>query len=386
MSLFKKAVIGALAALFVPIVAMAEGNLHAGPLEFHPYVSAREAYSNNVYATPDSKRRDWYTATTLGLKLDLPFREHKAEVGYNAVLTRYAQYDAENTTDHNAHGLLDFKIGSLIGLKLTEAYSKGHEPRGASSTGFIERYKTTDAAASLTYQLVDISKVRFDYSQTTWDFRNSEFRNRHEDTMSGYVYLKFLPKTSGFVEYDHTYVDYNDRHVSQNSEVDGGSLGLTWDITDSSGGTVKAGYQRKNFAVKTMKDYGTWTASVDMNHDFTDYTALTLAASRKLNETTLRGSRYILSTGASAELRHVFLTKFTGLLHGTYGKDKFSDIVEGAEGVRKDVSATYGAGVNYQMQDWLGAGLDYNHKHRNSNENANDFDENTYSISLNFAL
>jgi len=345
MNIIKKAAIGVIASILLPAAAMAEGNLHAGPLEFHPFLRLREAYSNNIYTTPNKKKPDWYTNTVAGLRLEMPFREHRAQVGYSAEFMRYAKYDSENTTDHHANGLLDFKFGSRLGLNLTDVYAKGHEARGASSTGFIERYETNAAKATASYALADISKVQLDYTRTNWDYKRSGFRNRNEDIVSAYVYLKFLPKTSGFIEYDHKYFDYNNDNSNMNSMEDSGSLGLKWEITETSTGTVKAGLVQKNFSNTANKDFKTWTASADINHDFTDFTGLSLGAYRMVNETTLTGNRYIVSTGGSLGLRHKFLTRFTGAANAAISNDRFSDTQSGVGPVRKDTTVVGGAGL-----------------------------------------
>ncbi|MBI5885674.1 MAG: outer membrane beta-barrel protein [Deltaproteobacteria bacterium] len=386
MNIIKKAAIGAIASILLPVAAMAEGNLHAGPLEFHPFLQLREAYSNNIYTTPNLKKPDWYTNTVAGLRLDLPFREHRAQAGYSAEFRRYAKYDSENTTDHHANGLLDFKFGRRLGLTLTDVYAKGHEGRGESSTGFIERYETNAAAASASYALADISKVQLDYTRISWDYKESGFRNRNEDLVSAYIYLRFLPKTSGFIEYDHKYIDYNANNSNLNSMEDSGSLGLKWEATETSTGTVKAGFVQKNFSNTANKDFKTWTASADVNHEFTDFSGFSLGAYRMVNETTLTGNRYIVSTGGNLELRHKFFTKFTGIVTAAIANDRFSDTQSGVGPVRKDTTVSGGAGLKYAMRDWLNAGLDYTHKDKNSNNNASDYEENIYGVNINFEL
>lgn len=382
----KKSLLIGLLALFVPGLARGEGNLHIGPLEIHPYVSAKETYSNNIYSTVNQEKRDYITITTPGLRLQLPFRAHQLMLDYNAVLTRYAKYDAENSTDHNANGLLDFKLGSLLGLKLQDAYGKNHEPRGASSTGFIERYETNTATASATYQLAEISKVQIDYAKSTWDYKRSNFRNRDEDVMSGYIYYRFLPKTSAFLEYDHKYVDYDIMSRNLNNNVDSALLGLTWEITERSKGTIKGGYLWKDFALASKKDYQTWTASIDLNYDFSDYTSLMLVGQRQVNEPSLSGTRFLVSTGGYAEFTHKFVEKLSAILHGSYGVDKFSEAVPPATIIRRDKTVTGGGGLNYLMKDWLKFGIDYTHKDKDSNMDASDYEENSYTLSISFAL
>ena len=386
MNIFKKVAIGVVAGILLPAAAMAEGNLHAGPLEFHPYLNLKEAYTNNVYQTPNAKMRDWFTEAKAGLRLDQPFRDSLLELDYNAVLKRYAKYDAENTTDHNASGLLDLKFGSRVSLALNDNYSKGHEPRGQAATGVIERYDTNAATASITYQLVDVSKVRFDYTKTTWDFKTSTYRNRNEDLVSAYVYLRFLPKTSAFVEVDRNYLDYNKANSAQNSTETSGLAGLIWEQSATSTGTIKAGYVNKDFSDRAVKDYSTWIAFADIKHELTETTGVKIGAHRKLNETTLVGSRYILNTGVDGSVHLKLLTKFTADVNFAINKDKYSDLTTGATVIRKDTTVTNGASLGYMVQDWVSAGVDYTHTDKNSNDDTNDYEENVYGVTLKFQL
>lgn len=386
MNILKKVAIGVAATMLFPALVMAEGNLHAGPLEIHPILKATESYTNNVYSRPNAKKRDWYTTTIAGLRLDLPFREHLLDLGYQATFNRYAKYDEENSTTHVADGLLDLKLGSRFGLTLSDRYSKSFESRGETATGIQEHFETNAATVSVAYELVDVSEVRLDYTKTTWDYKNSTYRARDEDLAEAYIYLKFLPKTSAFIEVDGNNIDYNDSNSSQNSQEITGLLGLTWELSDSSIGTVQAGYMKKNFNDKAVRDFNTWVAFADINHDITESTRIVLDAHRKVSETTLVGSRYILNTRGSARLIHSFFTKFSVDIHASLSKDAFSDINTGATLVRKDSTSASGVGVNYDIQNWLTAGLGYEQRDRNSNVDTADYDENIYSVSLKFEL
>lgn len=370
----------------VPGLAFGEGNMHIGQLEFHPYLLTKETYSDNIYSTSAAEKHDYFTTITPGLRLQFPFREHLLGAEYNKVLTKYARYEHENTIDQNANGFAVFKFGSLVGLKLLDVYARGHEPRGSSSTGFIEVYHTNAATASATYKLADVSKIQLDYTKTRWGFESSQFRDRQEGLVSAYIYYRFMPKTSAFVEYDHKKVDFEATTNNLDNKTDTGLFGLLWEITEKSKGTVKAGYLRKNFEVSSNKDFKTWTASADLNHEFSDYTSIKLVGQRIVNETTLQGVRYTTTTGAYGEFIHKLTYKISAVLRGSYGVDKFSDSVAPETKLRKDLTTSGGIGLKYAMRDWLEFTLDYNHKKRDSNIDANDYHENSYTFAINIAL
>ena len=101
-------------------------------------VFLEETYNDNIYATPADTQSDWITTITPGLKLFLPVRMHQFTVEYNAVINTYKDFTGENTTDHNARAIADFKLGSFFGLKLSDTYVKGHEARDFSRTGILD--------------------------------------------------------------------------------------------------------------------------------------------------------------------------------------------------------------------------------------------------------
>jgi len=377
-----------LAVLSVPALSAGEGNLHIGSLEIHPYISTNETYSDNIYYAATDKKHDYITTIMPGLKLLFPFRDHKIGAEYNKIFTKYARYYQENTTDENANGFMDFKFGRSLGLTLQDVYAKGHEPRSTSTTGLIEKYTANTAFASASYQLADVSKVKVDYSRSTLEFKSSDskFRDRGEDLISAYLYYRILPKTSAFVEYDYKQVDFDQSTSTLNNKVNSGLLGVTWEITEKSKGTVKGGYTWKNFESQAHKDFKTWVASIDLNHEFSDYTSLRLVGQRVVNETTLLDARYFATTGMYGEFTHKFTYKIAGVLKGSYGEDKFSDAVDPETKVRKDIVTAGGAGLKYQMRDWLEFAIDYNHRERNSNIDRIDYKENAYMVTINFAM
>ena len=383
----KRSLLVLLLVMFIPAPARGAGNLHIGPLEIHPYVSVRESYNDNIYATANERKADSITTTIPGLRLDLLFRTHELVLDYNAVSTNHATYTADDTTDQNARGLLDLRLGSQFGLSLSDFYTENHEPRGSSSTGFIEKYINNAAAASASYQLADVSKVEIGYTRNTWDFKTSKFRDREENMTSVYLYYQLLPKTSAFIAYDHKIVDFNSISSQDlNNDVDNESLGITWAITEKSKGTIKVGYLQKNFTKSSKTDYTTWTTSVDLNHELSDYTSLTLISQRMVNEANFQGINYLVSTGAYAELRHKFIKKLTAVVKGSLGTDDFSDAVPPETKKRQDLTTMGGMGLKYLIQDWLEAVIDYSHTNRNSNLDANDYWGNSYMFTINVAL
>jgi len=366
--------------------AGAAGNIRIGQMEIHPFLSLKEVFSDNIYSTSTDQKSDSITVTTPGVKLHWPFGMHRLEAEYYAVDSRYGTYHGENTTDEHVKGLIDLHLGSLFTVAVDGRFDKGHEGRSSSATGFIEVYRTNAASVTATYQLANKSKVQFDYTATAWNFMTSNFRDRDESLMAGYLYYRFLPKSSAFIEYDLKTVDFTDPTTPLDNSMGSLLLGLTWEMTGRSKGTVKVGRTSKDFDDPAVKDFSVWTWSVDLNHRFDELTSLTLVGGRQVNETNLYGTAYYLTTGLYGELTHKFMSKMALLVRGAYGTDTFSNAVAPSTTVREDKTNMLGAGLRYTMKDWLEFGADCNKRNRDSNINANDYRETRYLLSANMSF
>ena len=363
--------------------AGAAGNIRIGQMEIHPYLSLKEVFSDNIYSTSTLEKSDSITVTTPGVKLHWPFGMHKFEAEYYVVDSRYDRYRGENTTNHHAKGLLGLQFGSYFSLTGSGAFDKGQEPRSSSASGFIEVYRTNTASVTAAYQLATRSKVQLDYSKTTWNFMTSNFRDRDEGIMAGYLYYRFLPKTSAFIEYERKAVDFVEATTPLDNSMGSLLFGLAWEMTGRSKGTVKFGRTSKDFENSEVKDFSVWSWSVDLNHKFSERTSLTVVGQRQVNETNAYGTAYYITTGAYGELSHGFMSKMALLLRGSYGTDRFSNAVFPETLTREDKTRMLGTGLRYTMKDWLEFGVDYNRKNRDSNINVNDYHETQYVISAN---
>jgi hypothetical protein len=375
-----------LAVLLLPAPVFAAGNMHYGQLEIHPSVSLTETYNDNIFPLQSDRKADWITTITPGIKLALPYRRHLFTAEYNAVIDLHSKYSSEDTTDQNGRVLADFKIGSLFGLTVGDTYTKGHEPRATSASGQIEKFERNAPSISATYQLANRSKIQLDYTRARWNFQVNDFRTHDEDLTSAYFYYRFMPKTSAFVEYDWRNFSYDQKTNGLDSQAYIGWLGLTWEISERTRGTVKAGYHQKNFKDVSNRDYGTWGASVDVKHAFSDAASLYLIAMRDVNESRVANTYYYVTTGAYAEYTHKLTEKISAVARVSYGVDDYSNVIAPDTQTRSDKTFLGGAGLKYQMRDWVGFSLDYNYRNRNSNIPAYNLDLNTFSLTITFAL
>ena len=358
--------------------AWAPPTLAVGPLKINPFFSVSETFSDNITYTQDDKKSDSLTTVTPGLRLQLPFQTHVAQLEYYSVVARYGKYTEENINDHHAGGSVDFKAGDRLGLRLSDTYERGHEPRSSTPTGTNEVFHSNVAAVSASYRLADRFTAHLEYGKTTWRFITSHFRDREEDQLAGAVFYRVLPKASVFIEYGHRKIAYAEDTLDLDSTVGTMQAGLTWDFSSRSKGTLKAGLARKDFTSSAWSNGTVKVGSADVRHDFTTATTIVLTAQRSLNEPDIPGINYFISTGAYAELTQRFVQKWAAVVRLAYVQDQNS--------IRTDRTALSGLGLKYRAKDWLEFALDYNRRKRQSNVQGNDYTEQSSLLTVNVSL
>src|SRR3972149_3504348 len=92
-------------------LATAAGNIHAGPLKIHPYITVDEKYDTNIYSAPSDREDDFITSLKPGLRLELPIRRHALLLDYNVTDTNYGEHDGEDITSQMGIGALDLRLG-----------------------------------------------------------------------------------------------------------------------------------------------------------------------------------------------------------------------------------------------------------------------------------
>lgn len=385
-SSFRAALLFIVTALLVPGASRAdEGQqdvmapLQMGPVIVNPSLSLREAYRDNVFFTDKDTSGDFITSIAPEVSFRLPFRMHELALGASADFLLYADNTDLNVTLFEAFGRGDFSIGDRVKLRIGDTYNRNEESPLDSPNGTSDLYTTNAAALSARYAFVNVAQVQLDYTRTTLTFDDSSYRSRDEDLVSLYLYYRVLPNTSAFLEYDFKNVAY-DKSDDLDNVVHSGLLGATWEITESSKGTAKAGFLAKGYSDAALDDYTTWTAAIDLRHQLTDAASLRLLGKRDVNEGKYQDARYFTTTGVFADFTYRFLERLSGSLEASYAADEYSNPRTGSALVREDKTGHIGIGAKYAFNSWLDFALNYGYSNRNSNVDGLDAIVNTVAL------
>ena len=156
-------------------------------------------------------------------------------------------------------------------------------------------------------------KFELEYSNYDIDYEDlaASYRNRNDNSFGVSAFYRFWPKTSLFVEYNFSDIDF-DGGTSTDSTEDRYYAGATWDMTAKTRGTLKLGYIEKDFDAPALEDQEGFSVELQTQHNLTPKRGLQINGYRKFNESDFGNASTFLSTGINIALLQRFTEKWSG--------------------------------------------------------------------------
>jgi polysaccharide biosynthesis protein VpsM len=350
----------------------------------HPFLSVTEFYTDNVFYSKNDKKSDFATVISPGIWFTVPgiyeklliadtsilspggfslsrykpetFKRYQTYLFYNADIELYSKEPSGNIVNHKLEGLLQYNLRGGLTFELIDQFLASHDLRGTGISQELDKYRTNMANFIVTYNAGERFMLRLDYANYFADytaFRNG-FRDRNDNTVSAYVFYRFRPKTSLFYEYEFVDVSYRD-NVLSNSAEHHSFLGVQWDVTAKSKGSLKAGYGLKDFDRSGIKNINEFIFEAQVDHKFTTKTSLLLKASRKTNETNISTTDYMISDFIEAQYIQKLTGKITANAGLSFGRDAYGGELSygGRTKNLKDDYITGMLAIQYKFKEWL---------------------------------
>jgi len=386
---------------------------------FHPFVSVGGYYTSNIFNLDHDEKSDTVLVVSPGIWVALPAsRQQLVEVEtlntapggleverFNSDTERrfqgYALYRGEfhennkfeeaETDDHRAEGLLVYRLRGGLSLELLDVYQDDHDPysTGDADERQLDTWKSNLLTPSISYQVSPKTRLRLDYSwyDLNYDQARRDYRDRRDQTVSGYAFYQFAPKTSAFLETEYIAVDYDHSGDRDNHEMRYLG-GIQWKVTDKSRGRVKLGYGKKQFEGPANDDRKFFVVETYLNHRFTRKTSVSLLASRRAGETDVQGTRDVLTHRVRLGYTQLLTPKVTAKITASYYRDVYDgDITEGGQtDERQDNKYRGEFAMGFAPRRWLNFTTGYVYTNRDSNFDTRDYTDHTVYLHVTVAL
>lgn len=385
---------------------------------FHPFISITGEYTDNLYNINTDKTNNFLTRISPGIWLSVPSAKepplninpsNTAAGGLQLALPSTKGFDRINAyllggldfkfysddsdlndTDALLEGLFQYNLRGGLSFRLVDRFSHTQDQFDAGSAtaaNNLRRYDSNVALLGADWDFSEKFAAKVEYSNfwLNYDEDIDEWLNRVDNGISAYAIYKYSIKTDFFLEYRYVDVSY-DTDTAKDSKDNFLYGGMTWDSTEKTSLSLKAGYQDKQYKedILTESDRNGLALEMALDYQYSTKTSLTLALSHKIEES---DSSLALNKKVFAGTLYYY-QDFTDRLKGVCAFSYYNDNYDQIPGTpdRTDDRFFVKPSLQYTLKDWLMAELSYSYDTRNSKDDFFDYDTNTIYLSLNSAL
>lgn len=378
----------------------------------HPFISLTGLYSDNIYNASSNEESDFLTILSPGVLLaypgikDMPgasfatsnlspgglldsreavdyFRRFQTSLLYQADLQYYADNSASDMNHHRVEGMLQFNLKGGVSLDLAGEYKLSADAPSGST--LLDEYQSDLIDMVLGIEIGSKMNLDLGYSgfQLDYDADRNNGRDRQDTSFTGRLSFEILAKTAIFAEYQLIDINY-DRQVFPDNELTKSNVGIKWDVTAKSSGHFKLGLTSRDHEAADLADADELFYQLQALHQFTPKTSVQLTGTRRLTETTIAGTNYIVNNQTSLTYRQEMSRKIVANLDLSYGRDKFDQPVTYGTETKKQVDDTLliTPTLDYLMKDWFIVSLSYSLTERDSNFDILDYTSNAVLFRL----
>ncbi len=303
----------------------------------------------------------------------------------------FSATDEDDYTDWRVSGDAHLQMDLRNAFDFNAGFFRTREMRGTgfSQGGFLpttpDRYEETTFGGS--YQFgTNESLGRLVLSADSYDksYRNNrfttQFRDREDMDYSGALYFNISPRTDIFVEYIQRTVDYGTDPLaiagvpdSLDSDEDYLYVGVSWEVTGSTTGSLKLGQGEKKFddADRVDADDSVWEANILWEP--LSYSAVSFTAKQGFGEAVGQGS-FQDTTNYNINWQH----SWSESLRSTVNWYTSDDTYVGSS--RQDDMDLLSIRLDYSVQRWFDVYVSYQQDERSSSFSSFNYEQNLMAI------
>ncbi len=375
--------------------------IQMGMFDVVPSVTLEQRHDDNIFSQSNNEKDSWVTILSPSVQAAADFGNTKVELGYQHIAGSYASSSDDDYNDNSVTGLVSYEFNSRNQIDLSASYLDGHEDRGtgfsqgAGATGIDEpdTYEETTIDAEYIFGS-DSSRGRlvFNVGAVEKEYTNhrdsTRGRDRDSNNAGATFYWNVGGRTNVLVEGSYTDIDYvNDPAAvvaafdTLDSEQQKYSVGVTWEATGKTQGTIKVGQRKKDFDDSDRDDFSGSSWEADVQWSPKTYSVVTINSAKDSRETNGTGS-FIDSTSYGVTWQHAWSNRFNSSVFYSYDEESYED--DPAQ--REDETSTTGVRFDYSMRRWLDLGLSFTNTEKDSNITGFDFDRNQVALHLSMSL
>lgn len=340
--------------------------------------------NSNVRSSETNARSSNTTVARPSVVAEVKNSGNRYTLAYNGNYTNYSSDSNFNAKHHDLTlaGDTYFTARSRLALAVGST-DRTDEPGSTTNTqsSTVDRWTGRNLRGLYAYG-ADGAKGRFELegSSSTKRYQNNLANtaggNLDTSALSGRFYWRVMPNTYATAELRSIDNDYINNKSSNNTDTRT-LVGVTWDVTQITSGSLKVGQQKKSFDSSADRSTGTYEAQI--NWAPRTYSTFTVSARRSDEDATGIGST-VANTQYGIDWVHGWSQSLQSTVSVANTDAKYRN------GGRQDDTLSTSVGLKYTYSSNVGLTLELNNTERDSNTTGFNFKRNTVFAGLQVAL
>ena len=295
--------------LLLPGAVLAAERIPDDGKAIQPNLGIRFDFDSNIYSTSVDEIESWISIITPAILFSTAPAQQRYSLLYEGEYGRVFADSADDYADHVLTGVAQFQLSSRGQVDFAAATEKGHWGRGSYQTDGLDptspsfpagpdKFDRHKWGGKIRYGAEgNRGRLRFGFGGSQLDYTNNRERTQFLDyeTLSGSAGLSLLFHQRTAVVFDAVFTDIryeNERpgEVSRESEDWRLLLGLTWEATAKTSGSIRFGLQRRRFDDPSLGKTSNPSWDVNVRWSPREYSHFDFATSRRNEETFAEGA------------------------------------------------------------------------------------------------
>lgn len=373
-----------LGSLSLNLYASAPASIDVAGFDFTPTLKTSESYDDNFRALNNqAKESSWITSINPKFLLEANTRTSGYQLEYELDDQTYHDAPSASHTDHSLAFRSVMEFNSRNRLRYDLSYKRLEQTADTADDVDNDRLTLKHAGIGYTLGMTEGQNqidTALNYEQRRYQNPNGINDDKERDTtaMVGTWYHRLTGKTRALAELRYTDYDYLVPKSSRSSVGTAALVGLTWEATAQTTGTVRLGEERKDFEDNSRDDRSpTWEAGVDWKP--LSYSVFSLKTRKAFDE----GDDDALSihqVSYTAGWKHEWSTRIKTGLDATYADREYQGVD------RDDQRNIFGGEVSYAVRRWMAVKARVQHTQNDSSQSTETYTRNLYLLSLELSL
>lgn len=359
-------------------------------------------FNDNIFRDADNEESDYIHTITPSIKLVFPGTNpgNYMQAKYNVGIVRYNDFSDTDYEDHRLFGGFGYRSPAGIYLMADDSYQNTADPYGSENTyndGVqTERWNNTfDMTAG--YDFADTYTVEAfaRHFAERYDQKVDQYQDRTRITVGGMALYRFnkvqllgeLRRAAVAFDEQNDNIDGWDDNNSQDHTLTEALFGFRFQPGGKIVGNAKIGYQTVSFENNEDKNGNKYNddpqiiGEADLNYFLSEQTSFNLFGGRSLNTSVTAGnagdvSSSYMNTYGGVGVTQKIMRKVSLNIEYERNVEDYLDVRSGNDD-KLLIANTLRGGIDYDVNDWLDAGLTLSYKDKQSDTSQYENDEYT---------